>query len=616
MMRKIMKKISLVFFTALILASTLSVPQSVGYAQSPVSVSTDLVVTQVRNYANVEWTNQSQPQNQELEISLDQENWYPISWTPLSGTASDLEGVFANDINPITRSVMVYGLKDDATYYFKVISDGTDITDLDETDLNVNFVDRFVTAFWDNQSPMSSQELKISLNGTDWKALSSSLLSGNNNALDGAYLDQDVALNTTGVTVYGLTDDITYYFKVVADNTKSTSVKTVTPDPIQIFYHVMSSRGEFGGPAFYTQGLAGPGVAQPPTLPAIDDWSFIGWYYTNPDYDYSLPSSNTNVYFLPWDMETDISMYGADILALYDFTMDDSGDSGITIRSNPTVLNGATSMLVTPETVPDATKNVSVSDSSKYIVKNAFSIDLFNNDNEKVEPNAEIGRVKVNIPSNIVSTLGTDLKNATIVFIAEDGKVTEMPTTVNADGTISFTTTHFSTYALAKKATPVVSSTPVVTTTPVTTTTPAPKLTVPTGVFTAGSKGAAVSQLQAILGVKADGVFGAKTKSALKAWQKAHGLKADGIFGLKTQAAMTKISISATPSTPAATVPTVSLKSGSSGTPVKQLQTILGVKGDGIFGPKTKAALIAWQKAHGLKADGILGPKTIAAMNK
>jgi peptidoglycan hydrolase-like protein with peptidoglycan-binding domain len=611
MKNKIMKKIFIGFISVLVLAYTLSVPTGIGNAQSLASTYHELVVFQEGNYAIVNWTNQSQPQKQVLEISLDQENWYPLSWTslfgdplsgaPLSGKGSALDGVRANDFsNWVNAETTVYGLKDNVTYYYKVVSDGTDITNL-----NVNIVNRFVKAIWPDQSLESSQELKVSLDGTDWTTLSSMPLDGHSNALDGAYIVKD---STFGVNVFGLTDDVTYRFKVVVDGSDATLVESVTPDPIQVFYHVMLSQGEMGGPAFYSQGMKKPGVAQPPTPPTIDDCDFIGWYYQNPGYDFNLPGSKTNIYFIPWDMNTTISLPTTYILALYDFTMAESGDSGITIRSNANVLNGATSLSVTPESLSDATKNVSASDSSKYVVKNAFSIDLFNVDNEKVEPNAEIGRVKVNIPSNIVSTLGTDLKNATIVFIAEDGKVTEMPTTINADGTISFTTTHFSTYALAKKTTPVVSPT-TVTPTPVTSTTPSQTLPVPTGVFKAGSKGAAVTQIQAIIGVKADGVFGAKTKAALKAWQKAHGLKADGIFGPKTQAAMTKGSLSTSSIT-------VMLKSGSSGTPVKQLQTILGLKVDGIFGPKTKAALIAWQKAHGLKADGILGPKTIAAMNK
>ncbi len=37
-------------------------------------------------------------------------------------------------------------------------------------------------------------------------------------------------------------------------------------------------------------------------------------------------------------------------------------------------------------------------------------------------------------------------------------------------------------------------------------------------------------------------------------------------------------------------------------------------KADGIMGPKTKAAIVAFQKANGLVADGIVGPKTSAKL--
>ena len=40
----------------------------------------------------------------------------------------------------------------------------------------------------------------------------------------------------------------------------------------------------------------------------------------------------------------------------------------------------------------------------------------------------------------------------------------------------------------------------------------------------------------------ADGIFGAKTLKAVKAWQKAHGLKADGIIGAKTWASLPMLS--------------------------------------------------------------------------
>lgn len=48
------------------------------------------------------------------------------------------------------------------------------------------------------------------------------------------------------------------------------------------------------------------------------------------------------------------------------------------------------------------------------------------------------------------------------------------------------------------------------------------------------------------------------------------------------------------------------LAKGANGEAVKRLQTKLGVKVDGDFGPKTEAALIAWQKANSiLPADGV-----------
>lgn len=46
---------------------------------------------------------------------------------------------------------------------------------------------------------------------------------------------------------------------------------------------------------------------------------------------------------------------------------------------------------------------------------------------------------------------------------------------------------------------------------------------------------------------------------------------------------------------------------------IQELQTILGVKPDGIQGPKTKAAVAKLQLKLGVPADGIIGPITLAA---
>jgi soluble lytic murein transglycosylase-like protein len=47
---------------------------------------------------------------------------------------------------------------------------------------------------------------------------------------------------------------------------------------------------------------------------------------------------------------------------------------------------------------------------------------------------------------------------------------------------------------------------------------------------------------------------------------------------------------------------------------VKRIQKALGIKADGVMGPKTKRAIKRFQKAHGLKADGVAGPATLAAL--
>jgi peptidoglycan hydrolase-like protein with peptidoglycan-binding domain len=58
---------------------------------------------------------------------------------------------------------------------------------------------------------------------------------------------------------------------------------------------------------------------------------------------------------------------------------------------------------------------------------------------------------------------------------------------------------------------------------------------------------------------------------------------------------------------------TTTLRVGSRGAEVKCLQSELGLTADGSFGPKTKAAVIAFQVSKGLTADGVFGAKSRAA---
>ena len=133
-----------------------------------------------------------------------------------------------------------------------------------------------------------------------------------------------------------------------------------------------------------------------------------------------------------------------------------------------------------------------------------------------------------------------------------------------------------------------------------------------------GCTGDAVKTLQEKLNAKGfnsgnvDGIFGAKTYAAVTAFQKANSLGVDGIVGKLTWAKL----YDATPVnvTPITTQPM--LRTGSRGDAVRKLQELLNAKGytcgsvDGIFGSKTYAAVLAFQKANGLAADGIVGSLT------
>lgn len=118
-----------------------------------------------------------------------------------------------------------------------------------------------------------------------------------------------------------------------------------------------------------------------------------------------------------------------------------------------------------------------------------------------------------------------------------------------------------------------------------------------------GSKGVRVEAVQQLLTdrgypTKVDGIYGRATAASVARFQRANRLPATGVMTAKTFVRL---------------VPTVSR--GDRGREVRAVQRLLGTVGqrvsvDGLFGSRTRAAVVALQKEAGLERDGVVGPET------
>ena len=125
-----------------------------------------------------------------------------------------------------------------------------------------------------------------------------------------------------------------------------------------------------------------------------------------------------------------------------------------------------------------------------------------------------------------------------------------------------------------------------------------------------GSRGPAVARVQRALGIRADGVYGPKTKRAVRAFQKRHGLLADGVVGPRTRKAI----FAAKPAPKAKRSAPKAKQRFIHAWWVVPVQRKLGVPADGAYGPVTRRAVRAFQQRKGLIVDGVVGPQTLRAL--
>lgn len=110
-----------------------------------------------------------------------------------------------------------------------------------------------------------------------------------------------------------------------------------------------------------------------------------------------------------------------------------------------------------------------------------------------------------------------------------------------------------------------------------------------------------------------DGIYGATTKDAVRAFQINNNLKVDGVAGNSTlQAVYSSSAVSAT----ADNTEFTTLRAGDKGDQVVQLQDQLMKLGymvtaaTGVYDDLTVSAVAVFQSRNGLNSDGVAGPET------
>ncbi|MCF4966140.1 peptidoglycan-binding protein [Nostoc sp. CMAA1605] len=131
-----------------------------------------------------------------------------------------------------------------------------------------------------------------------------------------------------------------------------------------------------------------------------------------------------------------------------------------------------------------------------------------------------------------------------------------------------------------------------------------------------GSRGAAVAEVQKVLGINPTGYYGPVTARRVREFQGNNDLRVDGVVGPETRTAL--FSTASTGNMPDKPNPgtggPVTLTLGSKGEAVSEVQKALGIEPTGYYGPVTARKVREFQANNDLRVDGVVGPETRSAL--
>ena len=133
----------------------------------------------------------------------------------------------------------------------------------------------------------------------------------------------------------------------------------------------------------------------------------------------------------------------------------------------------------------------------------------------------------------------------------------------------------------------------------------------PHQVLDIGDRGRLVERLQHLLRLPADGMFGRRTRHAVRTFQRRHHLLADGQVGPHTWRALLR-----GPGAAHHRANDGILRLGDRGAGVAHVQHMLHTRVNSLYDRRTYLAVRRFQRSHRLTVDGEVGPQTLRALRR